>query len=416
MRMHLSPPGTRSRNPRSGTGLVLVLVILTLLVLGGPATALVSMTGSGYLEQRQSRDEMRAFYVAEAGLNEALAMLRENGIDSLAAYADPVPYGQGTFAVAVTDGVDDPVLRFDRISLDSVGTEGRESSRVLLIARRVPNGTNLHGIFGADGVSVESNAYLDSFHSMYGPYDPDAGNVSEYCSVGSNSDITIAANVEIHGDVTPGPGGILDDDAPQTLITGSTEPAEELVDMPAIDVPVIASTGSRTIGAPAVFAPGDYHLDSLTINGGGALLVRGPARLVLDSVTVNSNSSLVVDATGGPVEIYATGDFDLRSNSVFRSLSDRARDVALFITTDTSLPGTTVALNSNSDFVGTIYAPSASLTIESNFRIFGAVKADSVVVASNAQVHFDEDLLFDDFDGAEIERVSWRFVSTSQEL
>ncbi len=406
----------RHRNQSSRRGSGIVLAALMIVILGGLATALVAFTGSGYLEQRHSRDEMRSFYVAEAGLSEAFASLRANGIDALADYVDPQPYGKGTFEVAVTDGFDDPVLRFDRVRLVSLGAEGRERSRVLMVARRIPNGSHLHGVFGADGVTIESNSFIDSFNSMYGPYVPGADHVSEYGSVGSNADITVEANVEIHGDVSPGPDGILDDNAPQTLITGSTEPADDLVEMPPIVVPPSPPTGPLNIAGPMVLTAGSHHFTSLTATSGSSLVIEGPSVVVVDSLVESSNAEILIDATSGPVTIYGTGDFDLRSNSIFRSIGSKARDVSIFLTTDTSDPTKTVALNSNADFFGTIYAPNALLTVESNFRVFGAIKAQDIVLASNSQVHFDEDLLFDDFEGAEFEQVSWRPVSENEDL
>ena len=390
--------------------------MLLILVLGGLATALVSVTGSGYLEQRQSRDEMHAFYVAEAGLSESFAALRTNGVGAIDDYDTPQTYGSGTFEIDFLDGRDDATLGFDRLRLVSTGREGRESSRVMVMARRVPNGDFSFGVFGSEAVTLASQCFIDSYNSVDGAYAPEGDHVNDYGSVGSNGDISIDSNVEIYGDVTPGPDGIVDDNAPQTVISGSTEPARDLEEMPAINVPVLGMSAAMTVGVDTAISAGSYHYPSLSVQSGATLTLRGPATLVLDSMQLQSNSELIIDATNGPIEIFVTGDFDLRSNSIVQTISNRSRDISIKVTTDTSVPGNTVALNSNCDFVGSIYAPNAEVTIESNFRVFGAVKAEMVHLASNSRVHFDEDLMFDDLEHADLERIAWRIVSEYQDL
>jgi hypothetical protein len=64
--------------------------------------------------------------------------------------------------------------------------------------------------------------------------------------------------------------------------------------------------------------------------------------------------------------------------------------------------------------MGTIYAPNASLRIPSNFEIFGALKAKQVEMASNTQIHFDENLLYDPNAADIYEVVSWRRLSQEE--
>ena len=52
-----------------------------------------------------------------------------------------------------------------------------------------------------------------------------------------------------------------------------------------------------------------------------------------------------------------------------------------------------VDFNSNSKIYGTIYAPNAKVTIDSNFQLFGAMLAREIDLDSNCFIHFDEDLL-----------------------
>ena len=56
-----------------------MLVIVALSTLVSMALSFMVVTSSGYSEQRNSRERMRAFYVAEGGLREAVAIFTEGG-------------------------------------------------------------------------------------------------------------------------------------------------------------------------------------------------------------------------------------------------------------------------------------------------------------------------------------------------
>ena len=95
--------------------------------------------------------------------------------------------------------------------------------------------------------------------------------------------------------------------------------------------------------------------------------------------------------------VYGTGDFILESNSDVATLSDSALDVTLMLSGNnlSAMPGDTVQLSANSEFVGAIYAPNASMNLGSNFDIYGSVMCRALDLASNGEIHFDEALLYD---------------------
>ena len=49
-------------------------------------------------------------------------------------------------------------------------------------------------------------------------------------------------------------------------------------------------------------------------------------------------------------------------------------------------------LRSNSTFYGTVYSPEGTITVHSNFEVYGSLAADQLVLNANVRVHFDESL------------------------
>jgi hypothetical protein len=234
--------------------------------------------------------------------------------------------------------------------------------------------------------------------------------------VGSNQDIELSANAEIYGDATPGPSGVLVDGAPETYVYGATSAAQDAVVLSPVVVPTIKATAPLTVSGKKSFGPGAVHYKAVTVKAGGNLKLIGPATIVIDDLSLLSNSNLLIDATGGPVEIYGTGDFELNSNSTVTTLSDQAKDISLYLTGDTDAkPAPLISFKSNSEFTGTIYAPEADIALSSNFEVFGAVMAESVKLESNASVHFDEDLMYLDGVEPDYEQLSWRVLSQPEE-
>ena len=73
-----------------------------------------------------------------------------------------------------------------------------------------------------------------------------------------------------------------------------------------------------------------------------------------------------------------------------------------------------IALESNAELYGTLYAPNSRIDIESNFELFGAVMSRTLNISSNARIHYDENLLDDDrwWDGT-FKTICWREMAWS---
>jgi len=301
-------------------------------------------------------------------------------------------------------------------SLASTGIKDGVQERLELVLGREPTGFFQYAAFGAEGVRLDSNAFIDSYDSTFGDYASQVG-VDGYAlqngNVGSNADIVMRSNTEVHGDVTPGPGFVVDDSAPRTYISGSTEAAEEPFPMPPIEVPVIPSSGVLNTGSDLVLGPGEVHYDALLMQGGTTLTILGPATVVFDRFGMRSGAEMIFDAANGPIELHGTSDFVLESNTDMVTISDSAVDVTIFLSGNNMTGGRRdrIELSSNADFIGAIYAPNVFYSLQSNFVIFGSIICGALDLSSNGVIHFDEALLYaGDGDSTDYLPTLWRVL------
>lgn len=399
---------TRSTSERR-RGSALIVTAVMVAGLGTLSLALLSSVGSSHRLDRQVREETASRYIAEAGLSEAYYDLLVGGTGALGQAQQRVEYAGGEYWVERED------LGGGRISLVATAVEGKAASRVQLVLEEDTRSFWSYGAFGDEGLSLSSNAHVDSYDSRLGTWADQAvsGSGSDAYAltngdVGSNQDVGLDQNATVVGDAVPGPGGTA------TLlgkaeVTGSTSPAKSKMSMPEIDLPAVASAGPLDVGTNTslVIPSGDHAFDDFRLGTGSKVLVEGPARVVFQRAELDKNSQLWVDPTDGPVEFYVIDDFVMSSNTLFAATDYSPGNVALYLLSDNVVnPDANVDLDevdfeSNAEFYGTIYAPNAQVEINSNFALFGSLVARKVLLDSWSRVHFDEALLAadDDDDG-----------------
>jgi len=381
-------------------GSALVMVTLAAAVLATLSFSLLTVTLTTAREQQSSKEKMRARYVCEAALSDAVFAMATGGSGDLGNEEDPVAYGSGSYWVQATPAA------ADLTQLVATGREDRSGARLELTVQRTTSNLFEWGAFGDEGLLMDSNARVDSYVASLGSYVSQQVNgtgSSAYAKkngdVGSNKNVVLKQNSKVYGDALPGPAGstsVLGN----AQVSGATAPLPELMEMPEIKVPIIASSGSLAVpsATPLVLPAGDYRYDDFVVKTGGSVQVTGPARLVFEDFHLESGSEFIVDASAGPVELYVDGDFVLDSNTLVASttstpadlrvnlLSDNVKDPSIQVQLDV------VTFESNAQLYGTIYAPKTVIDIDSNFELFGSLIARRVVLDSNARVHYDESL------------------------
>ena len=384
----------RVASARRGSILVMTVVLLGALMV---LTAAFLRLGVKFSHEHNAElDESRAFYIAEAGVSESAAAILSGMTGNVGSQAAPASYANGIVWVAATD------LGADDFQIDSTALCDGGRVAVRAVVHRDYHIDYTKGVSSDLPLVVGSNFLMDSYDPSLGPYSSQPKRqlpghndwiVNDNGSIASNSDITLASGDRIYGDATPGPGSSVYGIGGNTFVTGSTAPALRRIGFPQVTAPSLPSLGVKTVNktdpiASRTLPPGSYHYTSLDIKSQADFTIQGPSTVVIDSLNTAAGCSFNIDATNGPVEVYFTGPANWVSNMDVTSTAPTAKSVSLYFTSN--LP---VILNPNASLIGTIYAPSATVSVSSNWHNFGAITAEQVVVASNVDLHFDESLL-----------------------
>ena len=160
--------------------------------------------------------DKQAFYIAEAGLNSALAKISENPYwDS--GFVD-VPYQDGLFSVLYIDSTTDASL-FDTVIIRSLATV--QDCRGGVETWLVPLQFNpfKYAMYGDEVIDIRNSMTTDSYNSDSGTYA--ATVLSENGSIGSNGDVIVKNGATVGGDAITSEDGGLDINSFAT-ITGDT--------------------------------------------------------------------------------------------------------------------------------------------------------------------------------------------------
>jgi hypothetical protein len=154
------------------------------------------------------------------------------------------------------------------------------------------------------------------------------------------------------------------------------------------------------LGSPTLFSgstisnSGYYQINSLA----GSLTVSAPTptpvnvTLFLPNGFSYSVNKVLNVGTNCTLTIYTGGNISTTGNASLNNLTQNARNLAIY-----ALPNvTSIDFAGNSEFTGTIYAPSADFSFGGGGNTFydlaGAVVSKSVSLNSHVNVHFDENL------------------------
>jgi len=394
-----------SRAARRGAALLIALILAV--AMAGLCTALLAVNITTSRSRVQGQGTQRAFYAAEAGLSDGFMKMTEGLLKVgkgqtawIGSADDPIAMGNSTYFVEIQSQGSRGYL------LSSTGVDDKDQARLGLLLGKKPDGFFQWAAFGSDGVTLDQNSFIDSYDSAEGTWESQVTGGHDFANekgnVGSNGDILVKSNTEIHGDARPGPGHIVNDSAPGTLITGSKLPLEQPVPLPDITVPVATSKGNLMGSKSLTLGPGLIRYNTIQMMGGTTLTIKGPAQIVAEDFYMKSNSKLNFDTSGGKVELYSNGDFVLESNSTVITSSVSAVDVTLLLNGNNfKKTGDVLSLGANADFVGAIYAPHGKFKLASNFNVYGSVMCKSLDLSSHGQIHFDEALLYDGWGASE---------------
>jgi len=389
-------------------------MVLCVMGMAAMSMALVAVSLGDSKEQRGEKEKLRAAYVSQAGLSQAMYQLQRGLSGNVGSPQNPVNWGGSTCWVEEFH-ITPSILR-----LRSSGVDNGTGSAEELVVRAVPNTIWMYGAFGREHLHMDAFARVDSYDSSLGSYASQASgsgydlHALSNGDVGSNGDINMDVNGTVWGDAIAGPGR-----ATTVLgnadVFGSTTAASQLVNLPVINVPAYPSSGNLTVTNSTTLGSGNYNFTNLRVNASKTLTINGPANIVCTNLELRSNSNLIVNATNGIVTFYVIDDFIMNSNAQFRSTNSVPADLRINLLSDNvinpeiSVQLDEIVLDSNTQVHATVLAPNAQVVIDSNFQMFGSLMARSLDLHSNARFHFDEALMDATADGIPTyETMAWR--------
>ncbi len=389
-----------------------MIVVLLLSVMGA---ALVQVQAARTRQQVSNTDNVRALYIAEAGLSEAFLAVSEGKTGNVGAQSQPASFGDGYYWVEAAQNDD------GQVALVSNALCGVGRFSIALILQREVNAVGALGMFGEDSLRVGTGAVIDGFDSRTGTFDQQVdlhlpgSTTGEGAMVGSNGDIRLTCTqplpvrsihpppppppvkTVVYGDVQPGPASAVVTD-PGAVVTGSTRPAGALSDLPTIDVPLLPVVTIAPVGT----VTGTASYRTILVKSGKQLIIRGPATLVIGTFTLQPSATLVFDSSAGAISIHCVEALSFAAGSTIRSTRADATRCALLVSaadgrdrTGDGLNDPAILLASGGEFYGSLYAPAAAVSVPSGLRVFGSIVAMSLEMRDGSRLTYDRSLAFE---------------------
>ena len=128
-------------------------------------------------------------------------------------------------------------------------------------------------------------------------------------------------------------------------------------------------------------------MGSVTISGGRVLYVLGNATLCVNGNFGTSGTGYVYIAPGASLKLYIAGAASFSGNGIVNE-AGRARYLSVYgLNTSSSF-----AYSGSSSFIGTVYAPHASLKFTGGAEAIGSFTGKDVSFSGGGHVAYDEDL------------------------
>ncbi len=377
----------RAHASRRGSALALSLMIVTIVAL--LSAMMLQLSSAHWRREAGAVDQKRAFYIAEAGLSEAIYGLLQGNSGIVGTQELPVRFGDGVFWTQAESDAQDIV------HIESTALCGQARAKLAIaIELYYDNALNL-GAFSGRNMTIGAGAYIDAYNSKNGPYSaPLPGAMLYRATVGSNGDVSVGGlrglvPTTILGNVTPGP----DKSVSVALggnVVGNTSPRADSVELPLITIPAASWFGPMTV-SPAgtgLLPSGTYAGPNMTIGTNATGTIVGPAIVVVDSLHLAGSARLRVDSSVGPVEIYVRQAMTTTALSSIVNVTGDPRGLSLWLDMSTRTGGV-LSFAHQGAFHGSIYAPRADVAIAANAPVYGSVVAGGLTLAPGAQFHID---------------------------
>jgi len=373
---------------RRGSVIVLSLVVLTALLMMG--AALYRIASAADNEVRGREDDQRAFYLAEAGLAEAMVSLRAGSSGAIASEAQPAYLSGGVLWVTAQD------LGNKRSRLIANGMAGSGRSALEVVVEDQSQAPLFRAVLNSDDVlTLASSVHVDSFDSDLGTYASQVTNnykgtpyAKDNGDVLSNKDILLNSSALVFGDAKPGPGHTTSL-ANGAYVSGSTTPSPEPFQFTPIPVPPAAGSSPYIlpVNGTGAIPPGTWGYGNFTLNKGSKLTITGPATLVVNDFSGGKDARLTIDATNGPVTIFVKGNYTHLANFEAQPKGSSPMALAFMVQGPNN-----VVFPNLTNIRGAYYVPNANVVFSNDNEAWGSFAAKKITMSNTMKFHYDESL------------------------
>ncbi len=420
---------------KRGAVLVSTMVILGVLAI----TLLANLTLINTERRIIGRDQAwnSAIPMCEAGLEDALAHLNYSGTTNLGSDGWVLTNGNYLRTNALSGGYYSVTI--STASAPAITSHGYVPipNQTNYITRTLQVTTALsslfpRAVFTKGAISLGGNAVIDSFNSTNSLYSTsgqyDAAKAEANAQLGSTEGAAGAISIGnglVYGSVDTGPGGTVtigangavgdaawdNNSSNQGKIESGHSAADINSSIPDVSLPSMGSAltpGSGVSGGTNytyVLGAGTYEISgALSMAGHQNMVISAPTVLYITGNFSIAGQAYIYVAPGGSLQLYVAGSTVNMAGNGIVNATQTAGDVAIW-----GLPTcTSLSYAGNANFIGTIFAPEAAVSIAGNGSASGAVVAQSFSTVGNGSLHYDEALGGGGTAGYKYQVTSWQ--------
>lgn len=380
---------------QKGTAILIVMALIAMLT--SVAIMSVNRSTTDIDLSYNSLNEDKAFYVAEAGAQRALAEMNKDNAWRSGFYKQVLNHGY--YNISLVDSLTDSTLA-DSIILSAKGYYDQSISNLEVWITPVYYYPFRYGMFAGDSLILEQSSCVDSYNSDSGTFA--ATVLDSAADIGANGDIDVGKFVTVGGDVSTADSGTITV-GPGATITGDTSTTQDSVVLDMIP-PSEYVWAESVSNAPAGLSGSNYTYDAvtktLTTDASGTVELQSGV-YYFSEINLGQLSTLTL-APGANVTIYVDSNINFNQGSLVNDGGD-PNALELF-----SQSGSLV-LSQDNTFYGSFYGPNADIQIDQTTSVYGSVIGKSITLDKNACFHYDRSLYEKKFRATgEMEAVAWK--------
>jgi choice-of-anchor A domain-containing protein len=415
---------------------MIFMAMVALIVGSGLVYFLINSSQESVLVDR-SHDWNSAMILAEAGIEEGMALVNNSGWPNNTTYSsDGWTYSAadnvfsitrtlrsaiGSYTVYVTNRLGGPTILSvgNAISNDS-GLNSNSVRRAVLITTTTSNpflgaltmqkGVDMH----SQNITVDSYDSTDPYHSYWPGY-PNGLGYGVYTNTGSTANsvrkangnvatdgtvvgVISVGNGQIYGIVNTGPGGTTQlgsqgsvgdiswvDSGTQGIKSGYSRDDMNVV---FTDVTLPSTNWTALANNTSITNSGNYSMNQIT--GNMTISATNVTLYLTNGINFSGNRTLNITSNAS-VTIYAGGTIDDGGNGLINNSSQHPSQLVVW-----GLPSlTSITLHGNGAFWGAVYAPEAVVNFKgagNSGGFYGALMAYSITLTGNSTFSYDESL------------------------